>query len=500
MRAYVALASALLLSACDGGGSGGGGVVTPTPTPTPAPANTAPTITSATTANFAENATGVAYQTTATDAQGDAITYTLSGTDAARFTLSAAGALSFVAAPDFEAPGDANADNVYEVTIRAADAGGNSQIALRLTVTNIADQLNVRQIASFAERPVQVVPLPGSTRILVAEFGGKILIGDTQGQAADFVDYTQLDVGPVFYNAQSAPFATGLSGVALAPDYATSRKLYVAATNAAGNWEIRRYSSRATGAPDLASEDVILRFPAGFPRLRGGWIAFGPDGYLYVTTANIDRSFDAASLTSPAGKVLRIDVNSDAYPADPNKDYAIPADNPHAATAGALPEIFASGLSRPSRASFDGANLIIGDAQDGLSQPQRVYLVRPQDAGKQFGTGAGQIAPVIQFSLTNDLGNPTYTTLVGGIVYRGNIPSLTGKYLFAEYYSRKFWAVPAASLVPGTTLSPSSFESINSIVVPTTPAFDARPVSFSAGSNGSLIVVFQTSAYMLEYR
>ncbi len=46
-------------------------------------------------------------------------TFTLSGTDAARFTIDATGALAFLTAPNFEAPTDANSDNYYLVTVTA---------------------------------------------------------------------------------------------------------------------------------------------------------------------------------------------------------------------------------------------------------------------------------------------------------------------------------------------------------------------------------------------
>ncbi len=63
-----------------------------------------------------ENATGIAYQAAATDPDaGTTLSYALSGTDAARFTINAAtGAVSFVTAPNFEAPTDAGANNVYD--------------------------------------------------------------------------------------------------------------------------------------------------------------------------------------------------------------------------------------------------------------------------------------------------------------------------------------------------------------------------------------------------
>ncbi|MDE8653109.1 tandem-95 repeat protein [Novosphingobium album (ex Liu et al. 2023)] len=100
---------------------------TATVTITVASINDAPVITSggggATAAvDVDENATAVA-TVAASDVDLDTLTYSIAGgADAAKFTINAAtGALSFLAAPDFEDPGDAGADNVYDVIVRASD-------------------------------------------------------------------------------------------------------------------------------------------------------------------------------------------------------------------------------------------------------------------------------------------------------------------------------------------------------------------------------------------
>ena len=68
-------------------------------------------------------AEGVAfvYDYRATDPEGGAITYTLSGDDAALFTINAEGGLSFRNAPNFETPADRGQNNVYNVTVTASD-------------------------------------------------------------------------------------------------------------------------------------------------------------------------------------------------------------------------------------------------------------------------------------------------------------------------------------------------------------------------------------------
>ncbi len=98
----------------------------------------APTFTSPATANAQENQT-VAYMAAAADADGDALVYSLSGTDAALFTINAnTGEVSFIAAPDFEMPGDADGDNVYDITVTASDGTNCTDQSVAITVTDNA--------------------------------------------------------------------------------------------------------------------------------------------------------------------------------------------------------------------------------------------------------------------------------------------------------------------------------------------------------------------------
>ena len=97
-----------------------------------------PTFTSPATVSVAENQ--VAAYEAATDADGDPLSYSLSGTDAALFTIDAnTGEVSFMAAPDFEAPGDADRDNVYDITVTASDGTNSTNHNVAITVTNEND-------------------------------------------------------------------------------------------------------------------------------------------------------------------------------------------------------------------------------------------------------------------------------------------------------------------------------------------------------------------------
>ena len=109
--------------------------------PSGGPPNTAPMITSLATATAAENQTA-AIDIDATDdndSEGLGLTYSLTGgADAALFGIDAdTGEITFNAAPDFEAPADANADNDYEVEVTVTDLGGLTDVQdITVTVTN----------------------------------------------------------------------------------------------------------------------------------------------------------------------------------------------------------------------------------------------------------------------------------------------------------------------------------------------------------------------------
>jgi len=99
-----------------------------------------PIISGSSAVSFAENNTNVVATYTATDPDpGDSITWLLSGIDATNFTL-IAGTLRFITPPDYEAPRDANQDNVYLINIGARDtASHTSTLAVVITVLNVAD-------------------------------------------------------------------------------------------------------------------------------------------------------------------------------------------------------------------------------------------------------------------------------------------------------------------------------------------------------------------------
>ena len=137
-RVIIAAVLTTVLSACGGGGggssssegsggSGGGGGST---------ANNAPVFSSAETASVTEQGETTVLTVEASDSDSDSLTFTLSGDDAAAFSLSDSNVLSFTAAPDFEAPTDLNGDNAYVVVLSVSDGTDSVDQTVTITVTD----------------------------------------------------------------------------------------------------------------------------------------------------------------------------------------------------------------------------------------------------------------------------------------------------------------------------------------------------------------------------
>ncbi|MCZ8376131.1 MAG: cadherin domain-containing protein, partial [Beijerinckiaceae bacterium] len=101
--------------------------------------NEAPAITSLATASVTENGTAVITVTATDPDAGASLTYSIiGGADSAKFAINATtGVLTFVTAPNFEAPTDAGGNNVYDVRVQVSDGlGGTTAQDIAVTVTN----------------------------------------------------------------------------------------------------------------------------------------------------------------------------------------------------------------------------------------------------------------------------------------------------------------------------------------------------------------------------
>jgi glucose/arabinose dehydrogenase len=488
-----AAALALALSACGGGGgaAGGGGA---------GGGNAPPTFTSPAAVTVSENTIGPFFSVAATDPEGHAVAFSISaGADASLFSLSPTGGLSFNMPPDFEAPGDANHDNVYEVTVTAGDSLNSASQALTITVTNSSSNFAVRRVGTGFAAPVFVTAMPdNSGRVLVTERAGRVrLLNPSTGAiaATPFLDIT----GQVSTDGER-----GLLAVLPAPNYMTSGIAYAYLTAPDGTIQLRRYTASAASRDvlDAASGDVMLAIAHPRNNHNGGWLGFDRDGLLYMATGDgggaNDPDGNGQNKATLLGKMLRLDVSRDDFPADANRDYGIPAANPFAAGGGA-PEVWLYGLRNPFRDSFDRATgeLWIGDVgQDAIEEIDRVQTSQTglnlgwslyEGTQPLFGTNpAGLTMPVAQYG--HGSGPLQGNSVTGGFVYRGPVDSLFGLYIFADFISNNVWSVPSASLVPGTTVASSSFTNRNAAFAPNAGSL-TNVTSFGEDQAGNLYIV-----------
>jgi glucose/arabinose dehydrogenase len=350
--------------------------------------------------------------------------------------------------------------------------------------------ITTAQITGGLTDPVGVTHAgDGSGRLFIVEQHGRIRIWNgSQLLATPFLDISSL-VGPC-PAPPSGCGERGLLGLAFHPDYETNGFFYVYYTRGDdGDIVVARFQVSAD--PNVAnanSAKVVLTIEHSNNAFHnGGQIAFGPDGYLYIATGDAggggDPVANGQNLDVLLGKVLRIDVDFDDFPADPGRNYAIPGDNPFAGAVPGADEIWAYGLRNPWRFSFDRltADLYIGDVGQ-VDWEEIDFQPAGSGGGENYGwdcregahdyagsvtSGCSSITsvdPVLEYSHWENSPAPC-SSVTGGFVFR-NLPrhAMYGDYFFGDFCSGRIWrGVPSGggawtrTDVFDTTFSISSF-------------------------------------------
>jgi len=352
------------------------------------------------------------------------------------------------------------------------------------------------RFASGLVTPVYLTAPPGDLeRVFVAEyFTGEIKIFDVATGEARQSPF--LSIGP-----------TRLLGMAFHPDYEHNRFFFVYTEGELG-CQLIRYK-RSPMNPDLAdagSGKVVLELPGEAEHL-GGWVGFGPDGYLYLQVGDNensgvhDPSNNSQGITGELlGDVLRIDPDRDAFPFELNRNYAIPPDNPFVGTAGE-DEIWAYGLRNPWRGSFDRetGDYYLGDVgqytreeidfEPAGSPGGRNYGWRLREGSIATPTGGvggpqppGGIDPIYDYP--HGTGPDEGNAVIGGYVYRGPIVALRGRYFFGDYVNPRIWSLR----VDRDTSTVSEFVDWTDAFRPDVGSIDSI-VSFGEDGEGNLYVV-----------
>ena len=308
---------------------------------------------------------------------------------------------------------------------------------------------------SFAS-PIELTDAgDGSGAVYVAEKAGRI--SAIAGDRATATKTTVLDITALVQNSGEQ----GLLGMAFHPNFETNGYVYVHYSGRPdGRTVLARYTRSATDPAvfDPASAQIVLEVPQPYNNHNGGKLAFGPDGFLYLSLGDGGSGGDpgnrAQNRADLHGKLLRLDVDTPAS----GLAYGIPPDNPFAGnTSGYREEIYAYGLRNMFRFSFDSATGVLWGADVGQGAIEEVdFITNGGNFGWRLKEGSACFNPSTGCASVPDLIDPIYEythadgcSITGGFVYHGvRNPDLEGQYLFSDYCTADLWALTTGAGTP----------------------------------------------------
>lgn len=330
----------------------------------------------------------------------------------------------------------------------------------------------------------------GTNRLFVVEQQGTIKTFPNNTEVTTNEVSTFLDISDKV--AYSSGQEIGLLGLAFHPEYETNGYIFVYYIDSPSNYRITiaRYqvSSSDPSYVDPNSETIIAQFLKNQSESNhnGGKIAFGPDGYLYISIGDGGGGGDplgnGQNLNTVFGSMLRIDINVNGdnpleqNPELPNGNYEIPSDNPRVDQTG-LDEIFAWGLRNTWKFSFDASGRLWG-ADVGQNLFEEINFITN---GGNFGwntfeantsynsstvlVSTPDIKPIFYYDqLQGD------KSITGGYVYTGSIASsaLVDKYIYGDFTTGRVWSLAydeSSGTATSTLLFRASGQSISSFGV-----------------------------------
>jgi glucose/arabinose dehydrogenase len=395
----------------------------------------------------------------------------------------------------------------------------------------LPSNLQAQLVVGALNGPVAAAFFPTDpSRMLVLQVGGRIrLVQNNTLQSTPWLILNSSFSCNWAGSSRTIGFAqqgeSGLLGIAFDPNFASNRRFYLHFTDINFDTVLVRLQTQAADpfSVDVSSCELLLRADQHGTNHKGGKIAFGPDGFLYLGLGDGDSGGDPCrrgQILNPAdltqfdalaagrcgpnasfqtygpgntnsrallAKLLRIDVNSGTpsghnlcgVPSGVSASYSIPSSNPN--IAGQCPEQLSYGLRNPWQYGFDAwtGDLIIGDV--GEVDREEINFVRADSINRSpplnFGWNCfeGDLAFLNPSSLcagiveaqTHDpvisiphSGTPNAGAIVGGTVYRGSISALRGTYLFGDASnSQLFFASPQNLQGAGVTQPDWPFQS-----------------------------------------
>ncbi len=221
----------------------------------------------------------------------------------------------------------------FGVAILAAAIASPAAAADIIQTKKVAVQIET--IANGLDHPWAVEVLPDGGYLVTERSGTMRIIRD--GKASDPIS----GVPKVSARSQG-----GLLDVALAPDFATSRTIYLTAATSDGSGSGTEAFSATLSTDGRSLENVksifrMKRFTSGNIQY-GARIAIAKDGSLFISIGDRGDRDRSQDWKDDAGSIIHI-----------NADGSIPDDNPFKSDAKALPEIWSKGHRNPQGIAFD---------------------------------------------------------------------------------------------------------------------------------------------------
>jgi glucose/arabinose dehydrogenase len=248
--------------------------------------------------------------------------------------------------------------------IQSAPLQAQAQAPRSPTPAPAKGELNIETVARGLEHPWALALLPDG-EILVTERSGRLRRLDRSGRLSEPLS----GVPEVYARGQG-----GLLDVALSPDFARDRLVYLSFAEAGPGGSGTAVARGRLGKTGLEETRVIWRQQ---PKVNssshwGSRIVFRPDGTLFVTLGDrYNYAEMAQDLSNTIGKIVRI-----------HPDGSAPRDNPFVGRAGALPEIWSYGHRNVQAAALDPQGRDLWTAEHGARGGDELNRV---EAGRNYG-------------------------------------------------------------------------------------------------------------------